>query len=347
MWRKTILACLFVLIMAVGLTAYGEEVEETAVAAQSGARLSKAFNRFGNMNPSNEMYMRNYLMAEEPFKIIGNLYFVGNTWCSSHLIDTGKGLMLLDTPALPEFPYLLDSIYRLGFNPKDIKYILVSHAHSDHYGAVKALVHMTGAKTFMGEVDAQVMKKNDEKQGDRRYTQQVRFNEIFEPDVLIKDGDIVELGNTKIRWVLTPGHTDGVMSHFWETQEGGKTYRVGIYGGAGFSSMSESALKNRGLPLSFQQVFTQSIDKVWNEKVDVMLGNHPFHNDTFEKHERVLKGAKDAFIDPTEWQRFLQELKNCYQDFLKLTPEEVTKMYEKSSLLVFRDRPVSFHGWNK
>jgi metallo-beta-lactamase class B len=206
---------------------------------------------------------------------------------------------------------------------------------------------MTGAKTFMGEIDAKVMKANDEKQGDKRYTQQVRFNEIFEPDVLLKDGDTIELGNTKIRCVLTPGHTDGVMSHFWETKEGGKTYRVGIYGGAGFSSMSATALKNRGLPLSFQQVFTQSIDKVWNEKVDVMLGNHPFHNDTFEKHERVTKGDKNAFIDPTEWHRYLQELRDCYADFLKLTPEEVTKMYEKSSLLVFRPKPAKLFEWNK
>ena len=199
-----------------------------AAQTQGSAKWTKNFNRFGNMNPSEEMYMRNYLMAEEPFKIIGNLYFVGNTWCSSHLIDTGKGLILLDTPALPEFPYLLDSIYKLGFKPKDIRYIIVSHAHSDHYGAVKALVLMTGAKTFMGEIDAKVMKTNDVKQGDKKYSQQVRFNEIFEPDVLLKDGDTIELGNTKIRCVLTPGHTDGVMSHFWEAQEGGRTYRISI-----------------------------------------------------------------------------------------------------------------------
>lgn len=137
------------------------------------------------------------------------------------------------------------------------------------------------------------------------------------------------------------------MSHFWETREAGKTYRIGIYGGAGFSAMSEAALTRRGLPLSYQQVFTQSIDKVWNEKVDVMLGNHPFHNDTFEKHERVLKGEKNAFIDPTEWQRYLQELKDCYADFLKLTPEEVTKMYEKSSLRVFRPKPAQLFEWNR
>lgn len=90
------------------------------------------------MSPPPELLRRSYLMYEEPFHIVGNVYFVGNTWCCSHLIDTGEGLILLDTPCLPELAYLLDGIWRLGFNPRDIKYILVSHAHMDHYGADRA-----------------------------------------------------------------------------------------------------------------------------------------------------------------------------------------------------------------
>ena len=89
------------------------------------------FNRFGNMSPPEEIMRRSYLMAEDPFHMVGNVYFVGNTWCSSHLIDTGDGLILLDTPCLPELAYLLDGIWRLGFDPRQIKYIIVSHAHVD------------------------------------------------------------------------------------------------------------------------------------------------------------------------------------------------------------------------
>ena len=295
------------------------------------------FNRFGNMMPPDEVMQRSYLMSEDPFQIYGNLYFVGNTWCSSHLIDTGEGLILLDTPCLHELAYLIDNVYRLGFQLRDIKYIVVSHAHPDHYGAVRALVHLTGAKTFIGRVDGEDMLHHPdvfEKMNNRWPS---HADECFEPDVLLEDGDVVELGNTKIRCVLTPGHTIGVMSHFWTAYDGTESRKVGIYGGAGFVTMAKSKLEAAGLPLSMQKTFSDSIDKVWAEEVDIMLGNHPFHNDTYEKHERQLRGEENPFIDPTEWQRYLTELKECYGAFLKMSDEEIEEMYRESSFLTYRD----------
>lgn len=286
------------------------------------------------MMPSEEYIKRSYLMAEKPFRIAGNLYYVGNVWCSSHLIDTGRGLILLDTPCLPELAYLLNSIWTLGYNPQDIKYIVVSHAHVDHYGAVKALVHLTGAKTFMSEIDVKDMKENPEF-FEEMNTSMGPYNECFEADVKLKDGDIIELGNTKIRCVLTPGHTIGTMSHFWQLNENGKIYNVGIYGGAGFSSLTDENLKKNGLPLSMKDVFLQSIDKVWEEKVDIMLGNHPFHNDIFIKNKEMQQGNKDAFIDSEEWKRFLTELKNSFAEFLQLNPEEIRSRFAESQLMEF------------
>lgn len=84
------------------------------------------FNRFGNMSPTQEYMHRPYLMNRAPFQIRGNLYFVGNLWCSSHLIDTGEGLILLDTPCAGSMPGLIHNIWKLGFNPEDLKYIIVS-----------------------------------------------------------------------------------------------------------------------------------------------------------------------------------------------------------------------------
>lgn len=294
------------------------------------------FNRFGNMNPPAEVMRRSYLMAEEPFCIYGNLYFVGNTWCSSHLIDTGEGLILLDTPAYSELAYLINNIYKLGFKLEDLKYILVSHAHHDHYGAVKALVHLTGAKTFIGRVDGEDMDAHPEafaNMGRDTY----RYSETFKADVQLEDGDIVELGNTKIRCVLTPGHTIGVMSHFWTAygEEGPK--KVGIYGGAGFVTLRKSFREAHGLGDWICEAFSTSIDKVWNEEVDIMLGNHPFHNDTYEKHERAASRKENPFIDPAEWQRFLTELRMRYAEFRSKTEEEVMEMYKESSFLTYRD----------
>lgn len=291
----------------------------------------EAFNRFGNMNPTPEYAKRPYLMDRPPFRIAGNLYFVGNLWCSVHLIDTGAGLILLDTPIAGNLPGLINNIWSLGFNPADIKYIIVSHAHADHYGAVRALVHMTGAKTFLSAVDAEYMRQHI-KQMEIMNQKIGYYNECFEPDVELEDGDLIELGNTRIRCVLTPGHTVGVMSHFWTLEDGGRTLRIGIYGGAGFVTVSKKALEEDGLPLSVQQTFLDSIDKVWDEPVDLMLGNHPFHNDTYHKYERMAGGDANAFIDPTEWHRFLSELRDKCRAFLAMTPEQVEKMYARTQM---------------
>ncbi|SFR64053.1 MBL fold metallo-hydrolase [[Clostridium] aminophilum] len=288
-------------------------------------------NRFGNMMPPPEAVAHPYLLDRTPFQIAGNLYFVGNEWCSSHLIDTGAGLILLDVPTASGLPGLLYNIDYLGFHIRDVKYIVISHAHSDHFGCVNALIHRTHAKTFLSAIDSEDMRRNFD-----RIEMMNRdlgpYNESFIPDVELQDGDRIELGNTSIRCVLTPGHTVGVMSHFWDMDYHGETVHVGIYGGAGFISLSKEALHRNHLPLSLQQAFLDSIDKVWDEPVDLMLGNHPFHNDVYQKYMRRCRGEDDPFLDPTEWHRFLQELKDRFHDFLKMTPAEIQEMYRQSQL---------------
>lgn len=297
--------------------------------------------RFGNMNPPVSMLKHSYLTSIDPFKIIGNLYYVGNAFCSTHLIDTGDGLIILDVPCVGDLPYLVNSIWRAGFDPRDIKYIIISHAHVDHYGSVRAMVHLTGAKTMLGELDIQDMREHPE-----RFEEMHRAfgggNEGFEADIALKDGDIIELGNTKIRCALIPGHTIGTMAHFWDVVDNGKTYHVGIYGGAGFITLSDEWIAKNGLPASIRDTFVKSIDKVWNEKVDIMLGNHPFHNDTLKKRNHLLAGDKNAFIDTTEWQRFLQELKDTFSAYRKMTPDEIKKAYEVSSFMEYTGQYLGF-----
>lgn len=297
--------------------------------------MGKNFRRFGNMFPPEEVMRRSYLMAEEPFRIYGNLYFVGNTWCSSHLIDTGEGLILLDVPCLNELAYLINSIYTLGFRLADLKYIVVSHAHCDHYGSVRALVHLTGAKTFIGEIDGRDMLDHPDRFA-KHNVMGHRVDECFEPDVLLQDGDVIRLGNTEIRCVLTPGHTIGCMSHFWTAYDGQESKRVGIYGGAGFLALQEGFIKKMGLPSDIRQTFADSIEKVFDEEVDIMLGNHPFHNDTFEKHEQQTE-TNNPFVNSEEWKRYLGGLRDEYQTFLTMTEEQIHATYGESKFLVYRD----------
>ncbi len=294
----------------------------------------ETFSRFGNMFPPEEYMQHPYMLDRDPIQIADNLYYVGNLWCASHLIDTGDGLLLLDTPCTMNLPGLLGNIAKLGFNVTDVKHILISHAHTDHYGAVNALKAITGAKTYMGQIDAEDMHQPPE------YLKKMNqsfgaYNEFFTPDVELEDGEHLVIGNTDIRCVVIPGHTRGTMAHFWETTVDGVPKKVGIYGGAGFGALSYSSLKNNAQPLALRKQFSESIRKVWDEEVDLMLGNHPFHNDVYQKGERVRAGEKDAFLDASEWKRFLGNLEEEYRTFLEMTEEEITEWFRESHLMEY------------
>lgn len=219
----------------------------------------------------------------EPFRIIGNVYFVGTFQASCHLIDTGEGLILID-PGYSNTLYLVvRSIYELGFNPKDIKYIINTHWHNDHTEATRAMVDLTGAKTLIGRHDEEKVKK------------------YFVPDILIKGGDVLALGNVTISFMETPGHTRGTISIFFETEDNGKTYRVGMFGGAGANTMVQGRFDYDGC----REGYRNSLHRLQNEKVDVFIGNHVWNNDTAVKGEVLLKTGENRFIDQNLWHEFL------------------------------------------
>ena len=103
----------------------------------------------------------------KPFKIFGNLYFIGTEPASTHLIDTGEGLILIDTGYQHSLYLVLNNIWELGFSPYDIKYLVHTHGHIDHIGGTAALVELSGAKTFLGkEILTQKIKSPNVEFGD-------------------------------------------------------------------------------------------------------------------------------------------------------------------------------------
>lgn len=91
--------------------------------------------------------------AMEPFCILGNTWFVGSRPASTHIIDTGEGLIMLDSGYQESLYLVLDSMYRCKLDPSDLRYIIHSHGHIDHAAATRALVELTGAETFIGAGD--------------------------------------------------------------------------------------------------------------------------------------------------------------------------------------------------
>ncbi|MBE7001182.1 MAG: MBL fold metallo-hydrolase [Ruminococcaceae bacterium] len=219
----------------------------------------------------------------QPFRIIGNVYFVGTFQSSCHLIDTGEGLILID-PGYSNALYLvIRSIYELGFNPKDIKYIINTHWHWDHAEATAAMVDLSGAKTLIGREDAENAKR------------------YFTPDILIKDGDTLTLGNTTVSFMETPGHTKGTVSFFFNTEDSGKIYRVGMFGGAGANTLAQGNFDYDGC----REDYRNSVHRLQKEEVDVFIGNHVWNNDTAVKGELLLKTGENKFIDKNLWHTFL------------------------------------------
>ena len=247
--------------------------------------------RFGKMHDAlKEMRDKPWLGKMQPFKVVGNTYFVGTYQASCHLIDTGAGLIMID-PGYSKTAYLvLDSIYQLGFNPRDIKYIINTHWHGDHVEATNAFADLSGAKTLLGKDDVE------------------KAGMYFTPDILINDGDELTLGNTTVKFMHTPGHTKGTISFFFDTEEDGKTYHIGMFGGAGLNTMVKKAFDFDGC----REAYMSSLNRLKQEKVDVFIGNHTWNNDTYNKSLKLLDGGKNEFIDDKIWLEFL----DCYKERL-------------------------------
>ena len=251
-----------------------------------------------------------------PFRIFGNLYYVGNADVGAHLIDSGDGLILIDTTYPSTAALLIQSIWELGFRPEDIRIILHTHGHFDHFGGTALIKALSGARTFLGEAAARMFCEQPQLAlcadcGGYAYT------EPFVPDVEIRDGDIISLGNTENKAVATPGHTDGVRSFFFDVTDGTRVLRAGLFGGAGVNTMTSDFIA-RYHNSQCRRQFPESLEKIRNEKVDITLGNHAAQNHTLEKYEKMKrqKDGDNPFIDSGEWQEFIRSAGANFQRML-------------------------------
>lgn len=238
-----------------------------------------------------------------PGRVFGNLYFVGTRPASTHVIATEEGLIVLD----PGYPEALDTVLAnmraVGLDPMQTRIILCSHGHYDHAGAVLPLRELTGAKTYIGRGDRDMVEK-----GIDTWTEELgtEYHEAFTPDVLLDDGDHVILGSTDILCLSTPGHTAGTLSFFFDVSDGKETFRAGMHGGVGVNTLNAAYMKAHHLPASLRDRFFEGIERLKNERVELFLGNHVPNNDTAGKLARVAAGDAHAFVCPDEWIPFLE-----------------------------------------
>lgn len=252
----------------------------------------------------------------EPFQIFGNLYYVGDTKVCMHLIDTGDGLILFDSGYSHNYDSLIASIKKLGFHPEDIRYVIHSHGHFDHFGGGDRLRDSYGAKILMSKVDTDLIKEMPERA--LLHLAPGADDEICWPDQTIDDGEIISLGNTQIRCVLAPGHTMGTMAFFFDVTDETKSCRVGYFGGVGFLSIYKEFCRIYNLPENKGEILKDTIVKLQKEEVDIVIGNHPNHNCTLEKRKYMLENpGSNPFVNSESWKIFLKALEDRRSDFVQ------------------------------
>jgi metallo-beta-lactamase class B len=239
----------------------------------------------------------------KPFRIIGNIYYVGAANVSSFFIRTPQGAILLDA-ALPETAPLIEkSIAELGFSIKDVKILLNSHAHYDHCGGLAELKALSGAQMIASERDAVVLSSG---KGGAGPFPAVRV------DRMIADQQTVQLGDVTLTAHLTPGHTKGCTTWTMPVTDRGKTYRVVFYCS---TSVVDKLVNNSAYP-DIVADYERSFAELKKMPCDVFLGPHAGFFNLDAKHKQLDAGKLDAFVDPSEMQKFVAESERDFREQL-------------------------------
>ncbi len=234
----------------------------------------------------------------EPFRVAGNLYYVGASDVSAYLITTSKGHILLDTGFRETVPLIEANLAKLGFHMTDVRLILTSHAHYDHAGGVADVKQRTKARFLANPAEAPLFRRGGK--GDFAFGDKYPYPPVS-PDGALSDGVPVKLGETALTPHFTPGHTKGCTSWAMKIQDGGRGYNVVI--ACSLSAPGYKLVGNEQYPQIVQD-FEASIAKLRALPCDIFVG---FHSWDFALHQKRKAPSADAFVDPAGYKQFLDK----------------------------------------
>ena len=225
---------------------------------------------------------------QDPFRIHGNTWYVGTKGLSSILIESDEGLILIDG-GLPQSAALIDAnIRNLGFDPHDVKAILVSHAHYDHVGGLAALQRLTGANVYTSQAALRPLTTGRLVEDDPQYvadSDEGSFPPVRQV-VAVDDGEVVTVGSIDVRAVHTPGHTRGSTTWTWQSCALNTCYDV-VYADS-LTAVSAQGFKFTSSGLGDE--IAASAGKIADLDCDILLTPHPFFFGMDEKLERIDQG---------------------------------------------------------
>jgi metallo-beta-lactamase class B len=237
-----------------------------------------------------------------PFRIAGNLYYVGSKGLASYLITTPKGHVLLNSDLEANVPLLQDSVTKLGFKFSDIKVLLISHAHWDHDAGSAAIKKLTGASYQVMDADVPVVESGGK--ADFQYSSKPEWlYPATKVDRVLHDGDEVKLGGTILVAHLTPGHTKGCTTWTMKVTEHGKVLDAVIIGSPNVNPGYK--LVNNALYPSIADDYRKMFRVLAALPCDLFLGAHGAYFGMDEKMPKMKPGVANPFIDPDGYKQFV------------------------------------------
>ena len=254
-----------------------------------------------------------------PFRIVGNVYYVGSKDLASYLITTPQGHILINSNLTTSVPQIQKSVEALGFHFKDVKILLISHGHWDHAAGSAAVVKATGAKYMVMDADVPLIEsggKTDFQYGSEAGSQ-------FPPakvDRVLHDGDEVRLGGVVLVAHKTPGHTKGCTTWTMTVADGGKSYDVVIVGSPKVNT-GYRLVKNAAYP-GIAQDYEQTFRTLKALPCDVFLGAHGGYFGMEAKFQRIKEGGANPFVDPEGYRSYVEEREQAFRRELAKQPGE-------------------------
>jgi metallo-beta-lactamase class B len=249
---------------------------------------------------------RDWARPVAPFRIAGNLYYVGAADIAVYLFATSEGLILLDAGTREMEPFVRASIAELGFRLEDIRILLVSHAHFDHVEGLAAMKRLTGASlaAMAAEVPALSSGVDRSALGDSGW-------DPVRVDRVLRDGDDVVLGDVALHAVWTPGHTQGCTTWTTTARQNGRTYSVAIVCPP-IANAGVKLVGNRRHP-TIARDLDRSLRALARLRPDIFLTGHPAEL-LAGKIDRLRAGEEpNPLVDPGAYRRYLAEAEADYR----------------------------------
>jgi metallo-beta-lactamase class B len=246
----------------------------------------------------------------KPFRVIGNVYYVGSKDLASYLITTSQGDILINSNLPSSVPQIRKNVEALGFHFNDIKILLISHGHWDHAAGSAEIKRLTGAKYMVMDADVPLVESGGK--DDFQYGAEAGSHfPVTKVKRVLHDGDEVKLGGVVLIAHKTPGHTKGCTTWTMKVREDNKTYNVVIVGSPNVNE-GYKLVGNAAYP-TIAQDYEMTFRALQTLPCDVFLGAHGGYFGMEAKFARMKPGEPNPFVDPEGYKSYVSEREQAFR----------------------------------